>query len=341
MIDINNKDALHKYVVQKGLISGEDDFDHEELSGGVSCKVIKITTQTQRFVLKQALPKLKVKDEWFSDIKRIFIERDCLIAFNEMIPQYVPGFIDHDDNNYLFIMEAAPEKAESWKHQLLNGQLDVKIANKIATALAHIHSKGARSDQLKETFKSRQFFKELRISPYLETIQGKHPSIQSEIDHVIKMLLDNRITLVHGDYSPKNILVAEEDVYILDYEVAHIGHPSFDIAFLTNHLLLKAIKNKHLVHEYMNLMLYFIETYFSTIDFMDRVQLEKDTIRVLALLFLARVDGKSPADYITEEEDKEMIREISFQMLKSANSYKDVSTLLLQLTQLNEKEKGV
>lgn len=330
VIDINDKNQLNQYLIKKGFIAPLDDFVYEELRGGVSCKVVKVTTKLKQFVLKQARPQLQVKDEWFSDVRRIFIERDCLIAFNQIIPDDVPHFIDSDDEQYLLIMEAAPENSETWKEQLLQGKVNADVTKKIARAIAKVHVKGMSDRSLHERFKSTQFFEELRIDPYLETIKEKHPSIRTNVDQVVKMLLEEKLTLVHGDFSPKNILVSKEDIYLLDYEVAHIGHPAFDLAFLTNHLLLKAVKNKQWKHEYMTAMTLFVEQYFDVNTCVSREKLELETIQTLALLFLARVDGKSPVEYITAEEDKELIRESSFQWLASAKSFQDVQRMMIE-----------
>ncbi|WP_078429232.1 phosphotransferase [Alkalihalobacterium alkalinitrilicum] len=330
MIDINDQKSLYEYLYKRGLVLNKDNLICEVLSGGISCKVVKITTESTSFVIKQARSKLQVENDWYSDIRRIYIERDCLNVFNEIIPEDAPKLLYHDDDNYLIVMEAAPANALSWKQQLMIGKLDFKVTEKIAVTLAIIHSKAAQDEQLKQQFNNKEFFKELRISPYLETIREKYKSLSNDIDRIINMLLKDKTTLVHGDFSPKNILIVDQKIFLLDHEVAHTGHPAFDLAFITNHFLLKSIKNKKWANGYMNLMLCFVEQYLSSIDFMDRNQLERETIRVLALLLLARVDGKSPAEYITDEHDQDLIRSISLQILELATSYIDVARIIVK-----------
>ena len=114
----------------------------------------------------------------------------------------------------------------------------------LASALAKVHNAAAADKAAWEAFANQKIFIELRIDPYLRTTALRHPFLKPLIDREVERLLENRQTLVHGDYSPKNVLVADERLFILDFEVAHIGDPSFDLAFLTNHFLLKAIKNK-------------------------------------------------------------------------------------------------
>ncbi len=135
---------------------------------------------------------------------------------------------------------------------------------------------------------------------------------------------------MHGDYSPKNILVDGSQIYILDFEVVHIGDPSFDLGFLTNHFILKAIKHKQWAMSFINLATYTADTYLSRVDFTDPKELEYNTIKVLALLFLARVDGKSPAEYITTSDDKSLIRKISYGILdKDIGTYHDLASYFL------------
>jgi 5-methylthioribose kinase len=329
MIDINNNQALVDYLVNKKWIGPDEEVTIESLSGGVSCKVMKVSTVSRDFVVKQALNKLKVKEDWYSDIGRIIIERNGLDTYNQIVPQSVPKLIFYDDENYLYAMEAAPDYAIPWKTKLLQGELNFKVAEQVALTLAKVHSESSKNEQIQEKFKSQKFFVELRIDPYLRTVQDRHPSLHKQIDRTIAMLLENKITLVHGDFSPKNILVADARIDIIDFEVCHMGHPSFDLAFLTNHFLLKAVKNKRWAQSYMNLMNDFADVYLSTIDFMDKGDLEKDTIPVLALLFLARVDGKSPAEYITDDQDKALIRRLSYQILDTCRTYQDVNRLLI------------
>jgi hypothetical protein len=130
------------------------------------------------------------------------------------------------------------------------------------------------------------------------------------------MLMSEKIAMVHGDYSPKNILVSGEKIFILDMEVAYFGHPSFDMAFFSNHFLLKSIKNKDWLEAYLNMLRYMADIYFGGVTCMDAKELEKTTVHILGFLFLARIDGKSPAEYITEDADKVLVRKIAGSILK-------------------------
>ena len=328
MIDIAKKDIFCQYLCDRRWVPVGEEPHITELKGGVSCEVLLVETSQNTFVVKQALPQLRVKEEWFSDMTRINIEQACLRYWEKVTPGQVPHFLFYDDENYLYGMEAAPIDAPMWKSLLMKGSIDFAIASQVVSALAKVHDAAATDQDVWRTFESQKVFIELRIDPYLRTVAARHRALKPLINREVDRLLNNRLTLVHGDYSPKNMLVAGERLFILDFEVAHIGDPSFDLGFLANHFLLKAVKNKDWALGYLALLVGSMHDYFKAIHFTDRYRLEADSVRTLALLFLARVDGKSPAEYITEEEDKALIRTLAYQILDDGlNSFEQVAML--------------
>lgn len=330
MINIADEKVFREYLQHKQLIPDGHAVAMQILGGGVSCEVLMVRSPEKSFVVKQALPKLRVKEDWFSDVTRVVNEKDCLDFYHSIAPEHVPQLLFFDEENYLFGMEAAPESSQMWKHMLLAGTVDFEVARKVAATLAAIHNAAANDVAVHQRFTSQKFFIELRIDPYLRTTAARHPLLEKRINHEICRLLENKQTLVHGDYSPKNILVDGSQIYILDFEVAHIGDPSFDLGFLTNHFILKAIKHKQWAMSFINLATYTADTYLSRVDFTDPKELEYNTIKVLALLFLARVDGKSPAEYITTSDDKSLIRKISYGILdKDIGTYHDLASYFL------------
>ena len=317
MINVADESQFCDYLKNKQLITNLKEVSIQQLGGGVSCETIIVRSPERSFVVKQALAKLRVKEDWFSDVTRVITEKDGLAFYNTVVPEYTPELLFYDEENYLYGMEAAPDSSRMWKDMLLAGNIDFAVARKVASALAKVHKASAYDLKIQQRFKSQKFFIELRVEPYLETIAKRHPVLEKIIHGEIKRLLGNKQVLVHGDFSPKNILVNGTDIFILDFEVAHIGDPSFDVGFLTNHFLLKAIKNKQWMPSYLNLAQYTMDTYAAEIDFMDPKILEYNTVKTLALLFLSRVDGKSPAEYITGDTDKNLIRKISYGILQN------------------------
>jgi hypothetical protein len=316
MLNIADQAAFRRYLCDRGVIPTPADASIVALSGGVSCEVQRVDTGDGRaIVVKQALPKLRVKEDWFSDTTRIVIEQAGLRFYERVVPDLVPRFEFYDADNALFAMEAAPPSAFMWKSLLMAGAIDFRIGRRVAEALARVHNAAATDAAVRETFASQKFYTELRIDPYLRFTATRHPDLAAAIEREIERLLGNRQTMVHGDYSPKNVLVAGERLFILDFEVCHIGDASFDLGFLVNHFVLKAIKNKPWAAAYLNLMRDAARRYLDLVRFTDAATLEYDTVRTFAFLFLARVDGKSPAEYITDDADKALIRSLTRRIL--------------------------
>jgi 5-methylthioribose kinase len=128
-------------------------------------------------------------------------------------------------------------------------------------------------------------------------------------------MLASRLTLVHGDYSPKNIFVFPGHVLTLDFEVAHFGDPAFDSAFCLNHLLLKAMNFAERAAAYLDAARSFWRTYTQRLAPQLAREIEVATVRELGCLLLARIDGKSKVEYITEEAIRDRVRHIARHIL--------------------------
>jgi 5-methylthioribose kinase len=339
---ITNHGTLKKYLIGKGIIGESEPVDIETLSGGVSGDVVRVTAKNKSLVIKQALERLKVEANWFSDPKRILTEIKGLEVYHQLVGEHVPRLYFHDDENHLYGMEAAPKHSEMWKAHLLQGRIDLNIAQKVVSSLAKVHNETANNIKLKESFKDKTNFYDLRIEPYFETTMNKHVSLSKYFSKAINILMKEQLALVHGDFSPKNILVHESKIFILDFEVAHFGAPSFDIAFFITHFMLKAVKNKQWSDAYLNAIKYMIAEYKKRCAHLHWEELEAQSVPMLACLFLARVDGKSPAEYITRAEDKLLIRKISSRiLLENINTFEMVTGYCkMEIELFKEKTNG-
>jgi 5-methylthioribose kinase len=279
-----------------------------ELGGGVSNTVLLVEGSAQRFILKQALGKLRVQDDWFSDRDRIFREAAAMRwAAPHLAAGSVPQVLFEDRGNFLFAMSAAPADAQTWKSLLLRGEFDDRTANRVAKMLADIVSASWRDPQCERSFGDQAVFDQLRIDPYYRTTAARHPDLAPQFDRLIRESSGRRVSLAHGDWSPKNFLVSCGSVMAIDFEVTHFGDPAFDVAFLLNHLLLKSFYRPQWSRELARLALVFWEVYRSGIP-AGCPWIEAATLAHLGCLLLARIDGKSPAEYITEAALRERIR---------------------------------
>lgn len=279
-----------------------------ELGGGVSNTVLLVEGDGQRFILKQALGKLRVEDDWFSDPARIFRESAALgWAAAHLPPGGVPGILFEDRENLLFAMTAAPAGALTWKSLLMQGQFDTGTAECVARMLAAMVRASWHDAESERQFGDQTVFDQLRLDPYYRTTTARHPDLAPYFDRLMRESAARRVSLVHGDWSPKNFLVSQHAVMAIDFEVVHFGDPAFDTAFLLNHLLLKSIYRPLWRRELTGLALRFWEVYCSGIP-SDADWIEGATVAHLGCLLLARIDGKSPVEYITNPELRERIR---------------------------------
>ena len=315
MIEITPENA-RQYLTDQGFIPAGSEPAIEPLGWGISNVVMKVTLADDCFVFKQALPKLRVKDDWPFDRRRIFIERDCMAYLGRLLLQgSVPCVRFSDDENYVFGMSCAPSVGVLWKQALLEGQIDCTVAERVGVLLSEIHNRTATNPWTRERFSSNQNFIEGRVDPYHRTAANANPDLAPVIDAEVQRMLGTRLTLVHGDYSPKNIFVYPDHVLLLDFEVAHLGDPAFDTAFCLNHLILKAIKFPERSGSHLAAAGRFWHVYAEWLTPGLDPEIEATTIRELGCLLLARIDGKSKIEYITDEPTRAFARDLAREIL--------------------------
>lgn len=329
MIEITLENA-RQYLVDRGFIPAGSEPEIEPLGWGISNVVMKVTLADECFVFKQSLPKLRVSDDWPFDRTRIFIERDCMDYLWRMLPpDTVPSVRFSDEENYVLGMSCAPPGGVLWKQALLEGQIDGMVAERVGVLLARIHSGAATDSFTRERFNSNHNFIEGRVDPYFWTAAKANPDLAPVIDAEVRRLLGTRLTLVHGDYSPKNVFVYSDHVFLLDFEVAHLGDPAFDSAFCLNHLILKAIKFPERSDRYLAAAGTFWHAYAERLMPGLDPEIEATTIRELGCLLLARIDGKSRIEYITDEPTRGFARDLAREILLSSETSLD--TLLARV----------
>lgn len=304
-MELRSSEQIRRYVSGLGIGKHPEPVIAERLSGGVSCSVWKVTVGDERWVFKQALGKLNVEAEWFSDVRRIDREQQSMRFLAPMLTAgTVPGIVRSDPGNHLYIMTCAPDDAVSWKTRLMSGEFQPEVASRIGQLLLELHenSRSTADAVQKEIFADLTFFKELRIEPFHRFLQAKFPELKTELEELILHLTERGTCLVHGDFSPKNILVDNKgQLTLLDFEVSHWGNPVFDLAFMLTHLLLKGWALQRQADALM-LMERFLQAY----GFRD----DRDSRLVghTGALLLARIAGKSPAEYIKDAGLKDRIK---------------------------------
>ena len=323
LVDIADPAALRAYLVARGELEHEAQFETWPLTGGVSCKVMWVQTPERAFVVKQGLAQLAVKDDWFCDPARIRREHLCLAEWQRIVPDAVPELLFHDDEQYLYGMGAIPTELPTWKAQLLEGIAVEDTAYQVGNILGKIHAATAQDSAWREELGSQEFFYPLRMEAYLETLGRRQPRVAEHTWNAIEVLTAPVGPLVHGDYSPKNILVGSDRLVVLDFEVAHAGNPAFDTAFLLNHPLLKSVRRPELADAYLRMAQTLWSSYLEAArDGTDVQRTDRDTAMALPLLFLARVDGKSPVEYLGDQQ-RQQVRDIGFALVDAQHNTLD------------------
>lgn len=293
-------DSVGRYLQRRGLVAADAPVSAVPLGGGVSNDVLAVTGPGIDLVVKQALPRLRVAQEWVATTSRVLTEADALRLAGRICPDAVPEVLDVDDVAMTLTITRANRSLRNWKSDLLAGRLDAHTAVRCGESLAQWHSATAGDTTVRDHFNNDAFV-QLRVEPFHWTVAARHPDRADRITDLAGRLLATHDCLVHGDFSPKNILAGSSRVCVLDWEVAHCGDPVFDLAFLLAHLMLKAVHRPVDAAGYRGLATEFLCAYHERVD-PALCSADADLAGQVACLLLARADGKSPAEYLTEPE---------------------------------------
>jgi aminoglycoside phosphotransferase (APT) family kinase protein len=305
-LDIERPGELVAYLRETGRITPADDPRVTVLAGGVSNRTVLVEfAGGPDWVVKQALAKLRVQVDWFSDPARIHREADGLRWLARIAP---PGTITplefEDRANHILAMTAVPQPHENWKSMLLRGDCRSEHIAQFATLLGTIHrTSHERLAELMPVFGDRGFFETLRLEPYYEYTAAQLPEAAPFYAALLAETRAITDTLVHGDYSPKNVLVHNGRLILLDHEVIHIGDPGFDLGFSLTHLLSKAHHLPQQRQAFADAARFYWRTHEETVgDSSWTAGLEARAVRHTLCCLLARVAGRSPLEYLSPEE---------------------------------------
>ena len=279
------------------------------LEGGVSSDIWRVNTRQGTICIKRALHRLKTEKEWYAPVERNVSEANWLRYVHSILPNAVPKLLIQDVADGLFAMEYLnPDIYPVWKSMLRDGDISPKIGRKIGSTLGKIHSFSAGKNSVQELFATDDIFFAIRIEPYLLRTAQTHRDLTSNLKELAEITASTQKVLVHGDISPKNILVGPNGPVFLDAECAWYGDPAFDIGFCLNHLLLKCIWRPQWTNAYIDVFSNFVAGYFYHVDWEQPQELQKRAAHLLPALMLARIDGASPVEYIECEGDRVRVR---------------------------------
>jgi 5-methylthioribose kinase len=302
------------FLAERGLVADATAVNARPLSGGVSNVVLAVEGEGLRAVVKQALPRLRVADEWLATQERALTEADALRLAADLTPGAVPAVLDVDEGSYAIVIAAAPDGWVNWKDELLRGDVDPAVGERLGALLAAWHH-GTSESSSAWRLAGTEAFEQLRVDPYHRTVMRRRPELAEPVGEIVEQMLATRTCLVHGDFSPKNVLVGPDGLWVLDFEVAHVGDPAFDLGFMLNHLLLKSIHRPADAERYYGCARAFLTAYADGVPG-ELLPPLPYLLAHVACLALARVDGKSPAEYLTVEE-RETARRVGEELLTS------------------------
>jgi streptomycin 6-kinase len=284
----------------------------ERLTGGVSSDIWRIDLPSGPICVKRALAKLRVAADWHAPVERNVFEARWM--------RHAAGFaarlLGQDEESGTLAMEfLSPADHPLWKNQLRDGIADTAFAARVAEALVTIHAKTAADPSVAAEFSTDAIFYDIRLEPYLVATACAYPDRAEPLLALVAATQANKKALVHGDVSPKNILCGPSGPVLLDAECAWWGDPAFDLAFCLNHLLLKCLWTPRARDGFLRCFDALVAAYLRGVVWEMPDALEQRAAALLPGLFLARVDGKSPVEYITAESQKDQVRRVARALL--------------------------
>jgi len=297
--------SAQAHLRRLGLVPPGGEAPWRTLGGGVSNWVILFDCG-DGVVVKGALARLRVRDEWLADPTRAVLEGRAMAALGARLPAGdLPRVLFVDEACYLLGMSRAPMEAYPWKEALLRGDVDLEVACGVGALLGRVHAAAWGDVALARQFDDLALFHQLRLDPYHEraarAAEGRGERDLADLLRAgARAMTEGRATLVHGDFSPKNLLVHGGGVMALDFEVVHWGNPDFDTAFLLTHLALKAVRRPVKTTEYARAADAFLASYTEALGQRPAGVVMRGAVRQAGCLLVARADGKSPAEYLDE-----------------------------------------
>jgi 5-methylthioribose kinase len=316
--DAESTAGILTFVRNAGLLASEGAPRLTALTGGVASDIWKIETGDRVFVVKRARARLRVAQDWTVPVTRNASEVAWMRTAAAVVPDAVPEILADDRSAGAFAMEFLdPGDFPVWKAELAKGRIEYAFAAAVGRSLAAIHTATALSKSVAERFANDAVFHAIRLEPYLEATARVHPDVATHLMALSRETLATKIALVHGDVSPKNILVGSKGPVFLDAECAWFGDPAFDLAFCLNHLLLKCALLPSAVDRFLAAFDALANAYLERVTWERPAAFEGRAARLLPALMLGRIDGKSPVEYISADRDKARVRGVASAFIAS------------------------
>jgi aminoglycoside phosphotransferase (APT) family kinase protein len=298
----DTRPVVAAFLRRAGLLApGDPDPALTPLAGGVSSDLWRADLPSGPVCVKSALPQLRVAREWLAPTSRNRVEYEWLRFAQPLAPGQVPRVLAHDEQAGMFAMEyLPPDRYPVWKAMLLAGQVEQEAARDVGALVGALHAASALDPAAAARFATDENFDALRITPYLRVTAQAHPDLRQRLDGIAARTAGTHLAVVHGDVSPKNILLGPDGPVLLDAECAWYGDPAFDVAFCVNHLLLKSVKVPSAAAALHAAARALAAAHARHVHWEPADRLDARVAALTPALALARIDGSSPVEYLTE-----------------------------------------
>ncbi len=309
---------LAAFALDAGLVRVSEAPVWTALNAGVSSEIWRLDAGPRSYCLKRPLAKLRTAADWRAPVARFLYEWRWFELAGRLVPGAAPPLVALDEARGCFAMAfLPPDDYPLWKPQLMAGRAEPASAAAVGARLAAVHAATASAPDIAAQFPTDSIFHALRIDAYLLAAARNRPEVSAELEALARRTAATRLALVHGDASPKNILIGPDGPVFLDAETAWWGDPAFDAAFCLNHLMLKQLAVPRARAGLEACFAAFTEAYLPTVDWEPQADFEARAASLLPGLMLARVDGKSPVEYITAAADRDLIRGFAIRFLRT------------------------
>lgn len=277
-------DNAQGYLRDKGWVSLDEPVSVQALPASAGNTVLRISTPNARWVLKQAVGQ-PGQDE------RNQRERDCLAyAASVLYVHSVPEIVHTDPENQMLVMSCAPEGATSLQARWLKGELDANVTAMTGSLVGWMHAVSHSDEEVARQFGDKRLFEEVRLSSTYTEVAARHARLAGSIGAHAAALAMSSIAFVHGDFTPENLMVEGERLFLVDFEAGHFGHPCFDTASFLADLTVMALASGERKDEFMPLLLSFWNAYLAAADFESPSWHERSCLPHVGCLLLGRVE---------------------------------------------------
>ena len=311
-----DRKSVSPYLRRKKVVATRERVRNIRAIGdGLKNIIYLVTTADKRLIVKQARPRVNVKERLWIDRKRLFHEKNCIEILSQILPPHViPDVLLEDRTNFVLVTSAPPRDALVWEEELGSGRIDLQIAAQCGELLATVHNQTADAGDLKRMFKETKSFEQLRIDPLFKHLANSFPDLKKVVEDQSRNLLKTHHTLVLGDLRPRNVWLNGGQVYLVDFATAHFGSPSFDLSFYSSDLCLKAVLNSSQKAAYLEGINVFWTSYFRIAAYSRRQEVEKNAVRDFGCLLLSAASN-SRSTLELDDQTRDLISRIAESLL--------------------------